>query len=126
MAISSDRILRVDQDRVLFSFRDRRIGDWLQAMQLDGVSFLKRFLLHVLPKGFVRLRHFGFLANAVKTKNMGKLDHLLKKNGKLPDQSPTSDAPVKPSNSMLGSMTTQPLRCPQCGSRLQRAELSHI
>ena len=95
MAISNDRILRVDQDRVLFSFRNRRKGDCLQTMQLDGVSFLKRFLLHVLPKGFVRLRHFGFLANAVKTKNLGKLDHLLKSR-KLPDQSPTSDAPVKP------------------------------
>lgn len=55
VAISNDRILAIDGQDVVFNFRNRRQGDQVQTMRLDGVSFLQRFLLHTLPARFVRV-----------------------------------------------------------------------
>src|SRR5947209_6423426 len=51
---------------VTFTYRDRKDKDRLKSMPLDAQEFIRRFLLHVLPDGFMRLRHFGFLANRAK------------------------------------------------------------
>ena len=51
---------------VLFSYRDRKNEDRKKSMALEAHEFIRRFLLHVIPKGFVRVRHFGFLANRSK------------------------------------------------------------
>jgi hypothetical protein len=63
VAISDRRILAIHDDAVTFRYRDRTDGNRQRIMTLDGVEFLRRFLLHVLPTGFVRVRYFGFLAN---------------------------------------------------------------
>ncbi len=62
-AISNGRILDFSGDEVTFSYRDRADGNAKKTMTLAAPEFLRRILLHVLPKGFIRIRHYGFLAN---------------------------------------------------------------
>ena len=68
VALSNDRILSARNGAVTFSYRDRKNQDRKKTMTLDAHEFIRRFLLHVIPKGFVRLRHFGFLANRSKSR----------------------------------------------------------
>ena len=67
VAISNSRILGIEGDQVRFRYRDRTDGTKTRVMSLGGVEFLRRFLLHVLPAGFVRIRYFGFLAPRCRT-----------------------------------------------------------
>src|SRR6266571_2921842 len=66
VALSNNRICSVHNSEVTFSYRDRKKQNQLELMKLDAHEFIRRFLLHVIPKGFVRVRHFGFLANRSK------------------------------------------------------------
>jgi len=70
VAISNNRIVNVGNGEVTFAYRDRRQGDVPKRMTLNAGEFIRRFLLHVLPEGFVRIRHFGFLANRCKKENI--------------------------------------------------------
>ena len=63
VAISNGRLLSLEAGRVHFRWRDSRSGNQIKEMSLDAVEFIRRFLLHVLPGGFVKIRHFGFLSN---------------------------------------------------------------
>ena len=63
VAISSGRLLSLDNGQVRFRWRDSRHNNRSDVMTLDAVEFIRRFLLHVLPVGFVKIRHFGLLAN---------------------------------------------------------------
>jgi hypothetical protein len=63
IAISNHRLLAFDGERVTFRWKDYAHGGKQRSMTLLGTEFLRRFFLHVLPKGFVRIRYFGFLAN---------------------------------------------------------------
>ena len=63
VAISSGRLLSLDNGRVTFRWRDSRHGNQTKSMTLEAVEFIRRFLLHILPSGFMKIRHFGFLAN---------------------------------------------------------------
>jgi hypothetical protein len=63
VAISNHRLLSLEEDRVCFRWRDYRHGNLEKTMTLEAIEFLRRFLLHVLPPGLVRIRHFGLLAN---------------------------------------------------------------
>jgi hypothetical protein len=63
VALSNDRLLAVIDGRVHFRWRDYADGNRVKVMDLDADEFLRRFLLHVVPDGFVRIRHFGLLAN---------------------------------------------------------------
>jgi hypothetical protein len=63
VAISNHRILSVADGNVTFRWKDYAHGNKKRKMTLTACEFLRRFFLHVLPKGFVRIRHFGFLAN---------------------------------------------------------------
>jgi hypothetical protein len=67
VAIGNRRILAIDDSGVTFRWRDRANGDRALTMKLDGVEFLRRFLLHVLPRGFARIRHYGLLGNRKRT-----------------------------------------------------------
>lgn len=66
IAISNRRIQRVTRTHVTFSYTDRRHAGYRRTLSLPGPSFARRFLLHVLPRGFVRIRYYGLLANAHK------------------------------------------------------------
>ena len=72
VAISNDRIIEVDEQRVVFAYRDRKHGNQKSTMTLAPAEFLRRFLLHSLPKGLMRLRHFGILANRAKKEDLLK------------------------------------------------------
>ena len=63
VAISNGRLLRFENGQVTFRWRDSAHGNKQKTMTLEAVEFLRRFLLHVLPRGFVKIRHFGYLAN---------------------------------------------------------------
>jgi predicted RNA-binding Zn-ribbon protein involved in translation (DUF1610 family) len=63
VAISNHRLLAFDGEHVTFRWRDYAHGNKSRVMKLHATEFLRRFFRHVLPKGFVRIRHFGFLAN---------------------------------------------------------------
>jgi hypothetical protein len=63
VAISNSRLLSLEEGRVTFEWKDYADGNQSKTMTLDAVELIRRFLLHVLPSGFVRIRHFGFLAN---------------------------------------------------------------
>jgi Putative transposase/Transposase zinc-binding domain len=67
VAISNHRLLAFHQERVAFRWKDYAHGGKQRTMTLQATEFLRRFFLHVLPKGFVRIRHFGFLANRFRT-----------------------------------------------------------
>lgn len=66
VAISNHGLLDIHGDQIRFTFRNRQHGDRMEVAQLDAHTFIKRFLRHVLPSGFVRLRHYGLLANRCK------------------------------------------------------------
>jgi len=73
VAISNNRILQVDDKRVTFTWRDYHQDNKLMMSSLKGSDFLKRFCLHILPSGFTRIRHYGFLSSAAKTKALEAL-----------------------------------------------------
>lgn len=70
VAISNHRIVSVKNATVTFSYRDRSDDNKVRYFTVKAGEFIRRFLLHVLPKSYVRIRHFGFLANKCKKKNL--------------------------------------------------------
>ena len=116
VAISNRRIVSLTDEHVSFSYRDRRRGDVMRTMTLDGVEFLRRFLLHVLPKGFVRIRYFGLLANRVRADNLARCRALLG----VPTPAPTSSLPGEPDSAETDAEASpcdqgEARRCPSCG-----------
>lgn len=77
VAISDHRIVGVDDDGVRFTYKDYKNDNTRREMKLDGDDFLARFVDHVLPRNFVRLRAYGFLANAHKAKKLAAIRALL-------------------------------------------------
>lgn len=72
IAISNNRIQSIDKETVTYLVQDyRNQGKWKRET-VSGVEFIRRFLMHVLPKGFVRLRHYGLLCNRYKKDNLTK------------------------------------------------------
>jgi hypothetical protein len=63
VAISNRRLVGIEDGKVLFHWKDYADGNQQKTMALDGTEFIRRFLMHVVPSGFMRIRHFGFLAN---------------------------------------------------------------
>jgi hypothetical protein len=63
VAISNGRLIEMRDGQVTFRWRDSADGNQPKLMTLDAVEFIRRYLLHILPSGFVKIRHFGFLAN---------------------------------------------------------------
>ena len=70
VAIANSRITAADADSVSFRYRDNARGHRHRMMRLDAVEFLRRFLQHVLPNRFVRIRHYGFLANRARKEKL--------------------------------------------------------
>ncbi len=70
MVISNHRLVRLEDGKVTFRWRDYKDGNKQKLMTLDAMEFIRRFLIHVLPRGFVRIRHFGFLANSRREQNL--------------------------------------------------------
>jgi hypothetical protein len=62
VAISNERIVGIEGEKVIFKWRDYKNQALIKTMKLDGSEFIRRFLLHVLPKGFCKIRYFGIFA----------------------------------------------------------------
>jgi hypothetical protein len=77
VAISNRRLLSIKDGCVTFEWKDYRSGSKTRIMTLDAVEFIRRFLLHILPGGFVRIRQFGFLANRARRKKLALCRALL-------------------------------------------------
>jgi predicted Zn-ribbon and HTH transcriptional regulator len=133
VAISNDRILGVEGGRVSFRYKDYRDGNADKVMTLDAREFLRRFFLHVLPGGFVRIRHFGLFANRTRRQSLSRCRSLLDPDG-CPSSVVTAEAPVSaiqrdaayPPDS--GDVERhEAKRCPACSSgRLQRFEIPRL
>jgi hypothetical protein len=106
VAISNHRLLAFDGERVTFRWKDYAHGSTQRKMTLAATEFLRRFFLHVLPKGFVRIRHFGFLANRFRASHMPLCRRAL---------AMTSAEPA-PSSSATPSCSTW--HCPRCGAAM--------
>ena len=70
IAISNSRILSVTEDEVTFSARGKRLREPKRSITLKNEEFLRRYLMHVLPAGFQKVRYYGFLNNRMKKKNL--------------------------------------------------------
>jgi len=104
VAISNHRLLSFDGERVTFRWKDYAHGNQQRQMTLAGTEFLRRFFLHVLPKGFVRIRHFGFLANRFRAPRLKLCQQLL------------ATDPLPPASSPAPSADTSIWHCPHCGT----------
>jgi Putative transposase/Transposase zinc-binding domain len=123
VALSNDRILKIENGKVLLSYRDRKEGDQKKIITLDAHEFIRRFLLHVLPDGFMRIRHFGFLANRSKKQALAQCRKLLKLDPALPE------IPKQSAKDLLLKLSGIDLsRCPSCqkGTMIVVAELPPI
>ena len=108
VAISNRRLLSMADGRVTFEWKDYPDRSQTKTMTLEAVEFIRRFLLHVLPSGFVHIRHFGFLANRKRKEKLALCRSLL--DGTQGIRGPGADSPtVHDSDS-----AEQPRRCPVC------------
>jgi hypothetical protein len=110
VAISNRRLLALEDDRVTFRWKDYAHGARRRVMSLDAVEFLRRFVLHVLPSGFVRIRHYGFLANRCRRAKLQRCRALLAP--RSADEQGRLSAPIDGVNLVPGH---DRLRCPLCG-----------
>jgi hypothetical protein len=107
VAISNSRLIRFDEGGVTFRYKDyRRDGaDRQQVMTLAADEFIRRFLLHVLPKGFHRIRHYGLLAGSARKPSLALARELLAVAPPPDDETPEEPLDVRPP-------------CPCCGGRM--------
>src|SRR6185369_1097849 len=77
VAISNARLVKVEEDQVFFRWKDYAQGNQQKVMALEAVEFIRRFLQHVVPTGFVRIRHYGLLGNRVRAENLARCRALL-------------------------------------------------
>jgi hypothetical protein len=111
VAMANHRILDVRDGCVRFAYRNRRQDHRVQTITLDADEFIRRFLLHVLPRGFMRLRHYGFLANRHKAQTLRRCRELLGQPAEPPLRRPKSV--VQWMQEVTGIDLTQ---CPHCGA----------
>jgi putative transposase/transposase-like zinc-binding protein len=112
VAIANQRLVFIGDGVVRFRYKDYRAGGATKIMEVRAEEFLRRFLLHVVPSGFVRIRHFGLLANRARTNKLARCRYLLAvraaavTSALLPPTGETSAAAPE---------TATPARCPACG-----------
>jgi len=112
VAISNNRLLDIENDRVRLKWKDYRHGDQVKTMTLSGEEFIRRFLLHVLPNGFQRIRYYGFLGNRYRKQKLDQCRRLLSM--PVPDQH-TAVTVERDYRDRYEDLTGCSLRqCPQC------------
>jgi predicted Zn-ribbon and HTH transcriptional regulator len=86
VAISNNRITSISNGKVTFTYRDRQEDNEIRKMTLDADEFIRRFLLHVLPRGFLKIRYFGFLSHKNKKQAINLLRKLIDPDANLPEK----------------------------------------
>jgi hypothetical protein len=111
VAISNNRVIDIDQGKVRFHWKDYRNGGRQRTMSLAAVEFIRRFLLHVLPEGFQRIRYYGFLANRHREHKLARCRQLLA----IPPPEPTDVAASRDYRDQYQQLTGSYLtECPAC------------
>ena len=117
IAISNARILAGDDRQVTLCYKDKDYRDRRKQLVLDGEEFVRRFLLHVLPKGLMRVRHYGFLANRCRRRRLAQIRQALAVVETAPkadtvacDPEPAYTCPL-PTLRVIGTLTPQRLKC---------------
>jgi hypothetical protein len=112
VAISNSRLIRFDDDGVTFRYKDYRQSgaNRQQVMTLSADEFIRRFLLHNLPKGFHRIRHYGLLASGTRKDNLARIRKLLAVAPTAADTVPTDQPDLRPP-------------CPCCGGSMVIIEI---
>jgi len=113
VAISNRRLLSTDDNRVAFRWKDYRIDGpqrW-KTMTLHPHEFIRRFLTHVLPKGFHRIRHYGLFASGNRAANIARARELLGAPPPVVDHEEEKAAPPD-------APRVLPCPCPRCGGRM--------
>jgi hypothetical protein len=120
VAISNSRLIRLDESGVTFRYKDyRRDGQVrYRTMTLAPGEFIRRFLLHVLPKGFHRIRHYGLLASATCKANIARARELIA----APEASTEPPVPHDTADAD-GAATNRRPSCPCCGGRMVIVEI---
>jgi predicted Zn-ribbon and HTH transcriptional regulator len=86
VAISNNRIISIDNGKVSFTYQDRQRNNEIRKMTLDAHEFIRRFLLHILPMGFMKIRYFGFLSHKNKREAIALLRKLIDPEATLPEK----------------------------------------
>jgi hypothetical protein len=119
VAIANSRLIACDGRKVTFRWKDYRTkdGDRRKVMTLAVAEFIRRFLIHVLPHGFHRIRHYGLLASGTRADNIARARRLL--------DVPAAAQPEAASDSAADVSTPEPLAqpCPCCGGRMIAIEI---
>ena len=111
-AIANTRLVVVGDDEVAFSYKDYRRGGRSRVMRLAPHEFIRRFLLHVLPDGFHRIRHYGFLAKGDRGESLARVRRLL--------QAQPTGKPAAASEPQADEHAREPFaRCPDCGGLMR-------
>jgi Putative transposase/Transposase zinc-binding domain len=110
VAISNHRLVAVTNDTVAFRWKDYRHGSQVRTLTLDVDAFLRRFLLHVLPRRFVRIRYFGFLAPRCRTRELAQCRQVL------------AVTPTPPAEPLVASTPRPSWPCPRCGAPMRIVE----
>jgi len=113
VAISNRRLIAADDGAIAFRWKDYRVngpGRW-KTMRLHPHEFIRRFLMHVLPKGFHRIRHYGLFANANRAENIATARALL-------NVTPPAAATQEPPDIATDMPRVLRCPCPRCGGRM--------
>lgn len=110
VAIANSRLVALDRDHVAFAWKDYRQNGADKIMKLTPDEFIRRFLLHTLPDGFHRIRHFGFMANGHRAAKLGLCRSL------LADQPERSEPPVNGDAAPKAKVSLR--ACPECGGSM--------
>lgn len=115
IAISNERLLALDHGSVCLRYKDYAHGNAVKVLELPAIEFLRRFLLHVVPRGFRRVRHYGLLANCRRTESLARCREL------LAAAPPPSPPPMENLAEVVQRlMSIDIARCPQCGAAAMR------
>ena len=111
VAIANSRLVALDDTKVSFRWRDYRHHDKNKVMTLGAGEFIRRFLLHALPDGFHRIRHYGFLANRERAEKLALCRTLLAVNEVA--------GPINRSAECRRAANPAPDPCPCCGGQME-------
>ena len=116
VAIANSRLVSLDDDAVAFHWRDYRHGNAARVMTLHPAEFIRRFLLHALPDGFHRIRHFGFLANGHRRSRLVLIRQAIAASASMPTNDHDTGVPEAARPSRLAF---DPALCPCCGGAMR-------
>jgi len=117
VAITNNRIISIESGRVTFSYCDRSDDDKIKELSVTAEEFIRRFLLHILPGGFMKIRYYGFLAHANKKESIPLLRQLIN-----PDAEIVEKLTETVEEMMLRLTGVDLSLCPECG----KGKMVHI